>query len=122
VLTVIETPTFLSDAKAAGLNDQERAFIVTTIAGNPLAGDLIPGTGGARKIRFGGKARGKSGGYRVIFHQPAEDVPLFLLALVNKGERADISQADRNELRRYLGTLADTYRQGASSITRKAVD
>jgi mRNA-degrading endonuclease RelE of RelBE toxin-antitoxin system len=60
---------------------------------------LIPGTGGARKVRFGGRGKGKSGGYRVITYYAAEDVPVFLLALVDKGQRADISQADRNALR-----------------------
>jgi hypothetical protein len=64
--TVIQTPTFLADAKAAGLDDAELAEITATIAADPLVGDIIPGTGGARKVRFGGKGKGKSGGYRVI--------------------------------------------------------
>jgi hypothetical protein len=115
--TVIQTPTFLADAKAAGLDDAELTEIAATIAANPLVGDIIPGTGGARKVRFGGK--GKSGGYRVITYYAAEDVPVFLLALVDKGQRADISQADRNALREILGTLADEYREGARSKTRR---
>jgi len=49
--TVIQTPTFLADAKAAGLDDAEPAEIAATIAANPLIGDIIPGTGGARKVR-----------------------------------------------------------------------
>jgi hypothetical protein len=49
--TVIETPAFLSDAKAAGLSEPERLAIVQTIAADPEAGEVIPGTGGARKIR-----------------------------------------------------------------------
>jgi hypothetical protein len=44
---------------------------------------------------------------------------VFLLALVDKGQRADISQADRNALREILGTLADEYRKGARSKTRR---
>ena len=80
---------------------------------------MIPGTGGARKIRFGGKGKGKSGGYRVITYYAAEDVPVFLLALVSKGQRADISQADRNALRQILGTLADEYRAGVRARVRR---
>jgi hypothetical protein len=118
--TVIQTPTFLADAKAAGLDDTELAEIAATIAADPLAGDLIPGTGGARKIRFGGKGKGKSGGYRVITYYAAEDVPVFLLALVDKGQRADISQADRNALREILGSLADEYREGVQRKLRQA--
>ena len=59
--TVIQTSTFLADAKAAGLDDVELAEITATIAANPLIGDIIPGTGGTRKVRFGGKGKGKSG-------------------------------------------------------------
>ncbi|MBD2750756.1 type II toxin-antitoxin system RelE/ParE family toxin [Microvirga sp. BT688] len=117
--TVIQTPTFLADAKAAGLDDTELAEIAATIAANPLVGDIIPGTGGARKVRFAGKGKGKSGGYRVITYYAAEDVPVFLLALVDKGQRADISQADRNALREILGTLADEYREGVRRKLRQ---
>jgi hypothetical protein len=117
--TVIETPSFLADAKAAGLDEFEREAIVTAIAADPLAGDLIPGTGGARKRRFAANARGKSGGYRVLFYFASEEIPVFLLALVDKGQRVDISQAERNELRRHLATIADKYRTGAQARRRR---
>src|SRR5438874_2338019 len=112
--TVIQTPTFLADAKAAGVTDDELSAISATIAADPQAGDVIPSTGGARKVRIGGKGKGKSGGYRIITFYAAGDVPVFLLALVSKGQRADISQADRNALRTILGTLADAYREGVA--------
>ena len=63
---VVETPGYLSDAKALGLTETERDSIVSWVASNPDAGDVIAGTGGARKIRFAGMGKGKSGGYRVI--------------------------------------------------------
>nr|WP_301549691.1 type II toxin-antitoxin system RelE/ParE family toxin [Methylorubrum thiocyanatum] len=85
---------------------------------NPAAGDVIPGTGGLRKVRIAGKGRGKSGGYRIISYYAAADVPVFLLALVSKGQRADISQAERNVLRAVVGTLAEAYRQGVASRIR----
>ena len=55
--TVVETAAFLSDARSLGLPDAERLAIVTWIAANPAAGKPIEGTGGARKVRFAGKAR-----------------------------------------------------------------
>lgn len=116
--TVIQTPTFIADAKAAGVTDDEMSAIAATVAADPLTGDVIPGTGGARKVRIGGKGKGKSGGYRIITFYAAEDVPVFLLALVSKGQRADISQADRNALRIVLGTLADAYREGVTGKVR----
>ncbi len=109
--TVIETPFFLADAKAAGVTDDERRAIVEIIAADPEAGDVIPGTGGARKVRIARKGKDKSGGYRVITFYAAEDVPVFLLRLVSKGQRADISQAERNDVRAALATLAEDYRE-----------
>ena len=54
--TVVETPAFLSDARSMGLVEGERLAIVAWIAANPAAGDLIEGTGGARKVRFAGRS------------------------------------------------------------------
>lgn len=113
---IIETPYYLADAKSAGVTDEERALIVSTIAADPEAGDVIPGTGGARKVRIAGKGKGKSGGYRVITYFAALDVPVFLLRLVSKGQRADISMAERNDVRLALETIVDDYR---ASVSRK---
>lgn len=113
--TVILTPTFLADAKAAGVGEDDLSTIVNAVADDPRSGDAIVGTGGARKIRVGGRGKGKSGGYRVIVYSAADDIPVFLLALVSKGQRADISQAERNALRLVLVTLADDYRDRSRS-------
>ncbi len=85
---VVETPIYLADAKAAGVTEDERTAIVNAIAADPEAGDIIPGTGGVRKVRVAGKGKGKSGGYRVITYVATPDIPVFLLALVSKGQRA----------------------------------
>jgi hypothetical protein len=116
---VIETPTYLSDAKAAGVTEDERAHIVNMVWSAPLAGDLISGTGGARKRRIEGRGRGKRGAYRVITYYAAEDVPVLLLALVSKGQRADISQTDRNALRAELSTVAANYRAGVQAKVKR---
>jgi hypothetical protein len=110
--SVIETPDYLADAKDAGMTEQERKAVVDALAKNPQAGDMIVGTGGARKLRFGRHGRGKSGGYRVIFYFAGEDVPVFLLNVFAKGDRVDLSQAERNELRDELAGLAADYRKG----------
>lgn len=104
---------FLSDAKRSGISPDERQAIVDRIAADPLAGDMIPGTGGARKIRFAGQGKGKSGAYRVITFFAATDVPVFLLNVFAKGERVDLSQSERNELKAILGKVAEAYRKGA---------
>jgi hypothetical protein len=113
--TVIRTPTFLADAKDAGLSDDEQDHIVAEISKNPLAGDIMEGTGGCRKLRFAGRGKGKSGGYRTVHYFAGDDVPVLLLALINKGERANLSKAERNALRIELEGYAADYRQGVAA-------
>ena len=109
---VIETPGYLADAKDIGLMDDERRFIVDFVAGNPDAGIEMKGTGGGRKLRFAGRGKGKSGGYRVITFYAGKDIPVFLLSIFSKGEKANLSQAERNELKEILGSIAESYREG----------
>ena len=109
---IIETPDYLADAKSAGLTEEERNKIIDKLARSPMSGVEIPGTGGARKIRFAGRGKGKSGGYRVITFYSGGDVPVFLLNVFAKSERVDLSQAERNDLRKELTGLADDYRNG----------
>lgn len=109
---VIETPDYLADAEDAGMTDAERKHVVDYLSVHPDAGDQIKGTGGARKVRLRGRGHGKSGGYRVITFYSGPDVPLFLLNVFAKGDRVDLSQAERNELRRELAGLVEDYREG----------
>jgi mRNA-degrading endonuclease RelE of RelBE toxin-antitoxin system len=111
VQTVVETESYLRDARATGLADDERKRITDFIAANPDAGHEIPGTGGARKVRFAGKGKGKSGGYRVITFYSGEDIPVFLLNVFAKNEKTDLPQKERNQLKAVLGELADAYRR-----------
>ena len=89
----------------------EQEHIVSLVAADPTAGDLIVGTGGARKLRVAGRGKGKSGGYRVIRYFAAEDVPVFLLALYGKGRQADLTQAQRNDLAATLPQIVEAYRK-----------
>lgn len=116
--TVLLTSVFERQAKAAGLGDDEIQDIAVAIASNPLGGDLMVGTGGARKLRHAGRGEGKSGGYRTIHYSGGDDVPIFLLALIDKGKRANLSQAERNDLARTLPKIADAYRQATKSGDR----
>jgi hypothetical protein len=95
--TVVETPTYL---KAAGslFTEAERADIVAAIAADPDAGDLMPGTGGYRKRRFGRAGIGKRGGARVVYLYGGEDVPVFLITVYAKADKGNISKAEQNAL------------------------
>jgi len=109
--TIVETPEFLSGAKRV-LTEAERTALVDFLAENPMAGDVMQGTGGARKLRWAAKGKGKSGGARAITFYAGSDMPVFLMTIFGKGEKANISKAERNELRDVLASLADRYRKG----------
>jgi hypothetical protein len=64
--TVAETEIF-QRYTAAIWSDAERVAFINWIAGNPLAGDVIPGSGGCRKVRWSRTGKGKRGGARVIY-------------------------------------------------------
>ena len=98
--TVVETPEFLSAARNAGMTDTERQSAVDLIAANPDAGQIIPGTGGCRKVRVARDGGGKSGGYRVVTYYTRTDLPVFLLTVISKGQQANLTERQKNELRK----------------------
>ena len=65
--TVIETPDFQKQAAKVWTQDESHAFI-DWIAHNPLAGDVVPGADGARKVRWAVSGKGKRSGARVIYY------------------------------------------------------
>ena len=110
VHTVVETPAYLAAAADAGMTDDEMKAAVDLIAGNPSAGDIMQGAGGWRKVRVAGKGRGKSGGYRVITYYATAEVPVFLLTVFSKGDRASLTKGERNALGVLSKRLTDSLR------------
>jgi hypothetical protein len=117
--TVIETPAFLASAADEHVSEDERRVIVSFVASNPDAGEIMPGTGGARKIRFAGRGKGKSGGYRVITFYAAADIPVFLLDIYSKDTQANLSRLQRNELRKTLTALPGVWREQMKATALK---
>ena len=72
--SVLETSIFTRRADAL-LTREERAELISALAGNPQAGDLVPGLGGIRKMRFAAGGQGKRGAFRVIWFVATEDMP-----------------------------------------------
>ena len=108
LVTLVETPEFIRRTEKL-LYESEREALIGYLAANPTAGDLIPGSGGVRKLRWGLEGRGKRGGARIIYFFHSSRLPLFLLTAFAKNERADLSQADRDSLRKLTKLLVDTY-------------
>ena len=116
---VIQTPSFLASARDVGLSEDDQLIIVDAIAADPTMGAIMTGTGGCRKCRFAGRGKGKSGGYRTIHYNGADDVPVLLLVLLDKGDRDNLSQGERNDLKNALQTYEREYRAGvAAKVTQ----
>lgn len=109
-VTVVETPEFLA-ATDKLMDEAERMLLVDYLAHNPAAGDVIPGTGGVRKLRWALEGRGKRGGARVIYFHHDADMPLFALTAYAKNQRADLSQQDRNAFKRLTAVLVEAFRR-----------
>jgi hypothetical protein len=109
-VSVVETPEFLSATRKL-MSDDERALLVDYLAHNPMAGDLVQGTGGIRKVRWALDGRGKRGGARVIYFYYDADMPLFALTAYAKNERTDLSQQDRNDFRQLTTMLVDAFKR-----------
>jgi mRNA-degrading endonuclease RelE of RelBE toxin-antitoxin system len=106
--TVVETPSYLADAERL-FSSAERMAIVDSLAADPTCGVVIPGSGGIRKVRFGYGTRGKSGGARVIYLFSGERLPLFVLAVFAKNEKANVSPAERNALAKMVTDMIASY-------------
>lgn len=107
--TVVETPAFMTAAKDV-LSETERVELVTMVAENPEVGVSLGG--GLRKVRVALPGRGKRGGARVLFVFSGADIPVFLLAVFAKNEKADLKAKERTTLIAAAKKMVDEYRRG----------
>jgi len=89
-------------------SEAELAVLIDHLGTNPQDGDVIPGTGGIRKLRWGKAGAGKRGGVRVIYFYHNADMPLYLLLAYAKAQATDLTQDEK----RTLTALAATIKQG----------
>ena len=75
----------------------ERDAVIDLVAYEPTCGDIIPGSGGLRKVRIGRDGIGKRGGTRVVYYFYNQDFPIMLLALYAKNEKNDLTIAEKRE-------------------------
>jgi hypothetical protein len=108
--TVVETQSYLADAERLFSLDERKA-IVDRLASDPTCGVVIPGGGGIRKVRFGFGARGKSGGARIVYLFSGTDLPVFILAVFAKNEKANLSVSERNALGKMVAAMIEDYRR-----------
>jgi mRNA-degrading endonuclease RelE of RelBE toxin-antitoxin system len=73
------------------LSDEEFNELQQALLKNPESGAIIKGSGGIRKIRWGGKGKGKRGGYRIIYYYRSKSGQIYLLTIYAKSEMEDLT-------------------------------
>lgn len=116
--TVGEAEGFRESAHEAGMSDDEIDALVTKLAANPESGDIIPGTGGCRKLRWALPGMGKRRGCRLITFFSGRDLPVWLLTAFAKGTKVNLSQAERNCLAKLTKEIVEAYRDRVVPVNR----
>ena len=101
MLTVVETTLFQRQWPHYW-TEEERGAFAAYIAEHPSAGDVVPDSGGIRKVRWGRAGSGKSGGVRVIYFTRNAEGELVLLTLYAKAKTDNIAGQKLKEIRRAL--------------------
>lgn len=101
------------------MTEDEIDSLVTFVAENPSAGDQIPGTGGCRKLRIAARGKGKRGGFRTVTFYTGDRMPVFLITVFAKGERIDLTRAERNSLRTLTKAIVLEYDMRVTPVEKK---
>ena len=88
-----------------GLTDEDLGELQSVLLKNPASGDIIQGTGGARKIRFALLNIGKSGGIRVIYIDLAHKAHTHLLLSYPKSKQDDLTEDQKKQLKQAIKIL-----------------
>jgi len=113
-VTIVETPLFLRQTESIW-DDGERQALVDFIARNPESGDIIPGTGGVRKVRWSRAGSGKRGGARVIYFYHHADAPIYLLLAYAKAKREDMTPDEKKAVASLATILKEQHPSERSS-------
>ena len=98
--TFIEMPAF-ERHRSSYLNDAAFSSLQMELMKNPEAGEVIPDSGGLRKLRFADARRGKGkrGGLRIIYYWWSQGSQFWLYTLYDKDEMADLTEAERKAVK-----------------------
>jgi len=100
-MEIVETSVFTRQIRSL-LKDDEYKELQEKLVMNPVAGAVIPGSGGLRKLRWAVEGRGKSGGIRVIYYYVAPDDWIFMLAAYAKSAKDDLTAKEVAALKKLV--------------------
>lgn len=101
----IETPTFQHNWQQLGMTDNDLRELQSFLLTHPSFAPVIPGSGGARKIRHDRKPKGKSGGIRVIYVDFPEKLKLVLLVAYGKNDKDDLTSKETEIIKALIRRL-----------------
>jgi len=110
VITIAETEPFQKKVSQL-LSNEEKSDLIAYLSENPQSGVLIQNTGGIRKLRWARSGGGKSGGVRVIYYFHSDMMPLYLLTVFGKNEKANISMKEKQILSKLVKALVSFWSQ-----------
>jgi hypothetical protein len=100
-MEIVETSVFTRQIRSL-LKDDDYKELQGRLVVNPLAGAVIRGSGGLRKVRWAIEGRGKSGGIRVIYYYVAPDDRIFMLVAYAKGAKEDLTAKEVAALKKLV--------------------
>jgi mRNA-degrading endonuclease RelE of RelBE toxin-antitoxin system len=101
---ITELPSFTKKAEKI-FNKEELSELREFLKDNPEKGDVIPATGGLRKMRWASGGKGKRGGSRVIYFYHVVGANIYLLTCYEKSRKEDISNDEKKQLRKLIEML-----------------
>ena len=103
-ITVLQLPKFKAEATELIGADGIEALAIYLIE-HPDAGDVIPGAGGARKLRWAAKGKGKRGGARIIYVYVVLAARIYMLRCYSKNVRTDLTADEKKQVRQLAAHL-----------------
>lgn len=102
-MVIIETSIFTKKITSL-LNEEEYRTLQNLLVETPNLGDIIQGSGGIRKIRWGISGRGKRGGARIIYYWASNHNQIFMLYAYAKNEQDDLTKEQLSVLREVVNS------------------
>lgn len=111
-ITLVQLSAFVRKWTKLGLSDDDLRALEDLFIAHPGAGEVIPATGGLRKIRFAppSQHRGKRGAFRVIYAFVVPQDAIYLFTIYGKNEQVDLLPSEKQVFRQILDRLRERHR------------